>query len=396
MADVTMWTGRHVKALREATRKTQQQLAEELTCAQRTVSFWESRPAAKVSVAFQSRLDTVLINADHGTKRRFYELMGDPDVNRRDFLASTAAVGMSALRGEGTPVVTADSIEHLRTTVHAAIQLDDKLGANAARPIIEAQAKTCTALLRDCPPSLKPALQSLTGKATASTAWAVWDQGDVRRADELFQLAYRHAEEGGDTDVAAGILCYRTKLTIATRHYSRAADLADAMLVIPVRDGRVVDFRRLCAAKAFATVGRHRDGWAQLDRVTDDYAEQTTPDESYCYYHSRWATGKTTAQCLALSGELDAAADSIEAALPLIPAHMKRDRAKGYLELAQVAAETDIDRACAAARDAIDLTRGWTSYRVRQVYADTRAQMTPWESARAVRQLDDYAAGVLA
>ncbi|WP_280366951.1 hypothetical protein [Nocardia wallacei] len=318
-------------------------------------------------------------------------------MNRRDFLASTAAaVGMSTLRGEDAPVVTGDSIEHLRTTVHAAIQLDDKLGTNAARPIIEAQAKTCTALLRDCPPSLKPELQSLTAKATASTAWAVWDQGDVRRADELFQRAYRHAEEAGDTDVAAGVLCYRTKLTIATHQYSRAADLADAMLVIPARDGRVIDFRRLCAAKAFATAGRHRDGWAQLNRVTDDYAEQTTPDESYCYYHSRWATGKTIAQCLALSGDLDAAANSIDATLPLIPMHMKRDRAKGYLDLAQAAAEIDIDRACAAAQNAIDLTRGWTSYRVRQVYADTRAHLEPWASTRAVRQLDDYATGVLA
>ncbi|WP_147289032.1 helix-turn-helix transcriptional regulator [Nocardia mexicana] len=394
---MTMWTGRHVKALRDATRKTQQQLADELTCAQRTVSFWESRPEANVSLGFQSHLDRLLINADHGAKRRFYELTGDPDVNRRDFLASTAAVvGMSALRGEDTPVVSADAIEHLRTTVHSAVQLDDKLGSSAARPIIEAQAQTCTALLRDCPASLKPALQSLTGEATASTAWAVWDQGDVKRGDELFQLAYRHAEEAGDTNVATGILCYRTKLAVATHQYSRAADLADAMLVIPVDDGRVIDFRRLCAAKAFATVGRNHDAWTQLDRVTDDYAEQTTPDESYCYYQSRWATGKTTAQCLALSGELNAAADAVEATLPLIPAHMKRDRAKGSLDLAQIIAKVDIDRACEAAHEAIDLTRGWTSYRVRQLYADARAQMKPWASTRAVRQLDDYAAGVLA
>ncbi|WP_280316719.1 hypothetical protein [Nocardia wallacei] len=218
----------------------------------------------------------------------------------------------------------------------------------------------------------------------------------MQRADELFQLAYRHADEAGDTDVAAGVLCCRTKLALATRQYSRAADLADAMLLIPVRDGRMVDFRRLCAAKAFATAGRHRHAWAQLDRGTDDFAEQTTPDESYAYYHSRWVTGRTTAQCLALSGEFAAAADRIEATLPLIPPHMKRDRAKGYLELARVAAETDIERACTAARDAIDLTRGWTSYRVMQVYADTRARMAPWETSRAVRQLDDYATGVLA
>ncbi len=391
-----MWTGGHVKALRDALRKTQQQLADELACAQRTVSFWESRPSANISICFQSRLDRVLFNADHESKRRFHELMGDPDVNRRHFLASTAAaVGMSTLRGEDTPVVTADAIEHLRTTVHSARQLDDKVGANAALPIIEAQVKTCTALLRDCPSSLKPELQSLTGEATASTAWAVWDQGDVERADELFDLAYRHAEEAGDTDIATGILCHRTQVAVAARQYSRAADLADAMLRLPVSDGRTIDFRRLCAAEAFAVSGRKHDAWVQLDRVTDDFAEQTTPDESFCYYQARWATAAKTARCFAASGEHAAAADTAQATLPLIPAHMKRDRAKCHLQLARTVASLDIDRACAAARDAIDLTRGWNSYRVRELYADTRARLDPWSSTRAVRQLDDYAAGVL-
>ncbi|WP_280328895.1 helix-turn-helix transcriptional regulator [Nocardia wallacei] len=397
MADVTMWTGRHVKALREATRKTQQQVAEDLTCAQRTVSFWESRPTAKVSIAFQARLDMVLLNADHGTKRRFHELTGDPDVNRRDFLASTAAVvGMSTMRGEYAPIVTPDAIEHLRTTVHSAMQLDDKLGSNTARPIIQAQAETCTTLLRDCPPSLKRALHSLTGEATASRAWAVWDQGDAKGADEMFQLAYRHAEEAGDTDVAAGILCHRTQLAVNTHRYARGADLADAMLLIPARDGRVIDFRRLCAAQAFAAVGRNQDAWIQLRRVTDEHAEQTTPDESYCYYQSRWTTGVKTARCLTLSGDLASAADTLQTILPRIPAHAKRDQALSNLHLAEAAAVLDIDRACAAASTAVDLCRGTASPRVRQAYADTRARLDPWASARSVRQLDDYATGILA
>ncbi|WP_280366950.1 helix-turn-helix transcriptional regulator [Nocardia wallacei] len=395
--DVTMWTGRHVKALREATRKTQQQLAEDLACAQRTVSFWESRPDAKVSIAFQARLDTVLSNADHGARRRFHELTGDPDVNRRDFLASTAAVvGMSTIPGDGAPRVTPDAIEHLRTTVHSAMQLDDKLGSNAARPIIQAQAETCTVLLRDCPPSLKRALHSLTGEATASRAWAVWDQGDAKRADEMFQLAYRHAEESGDTDVASGILCHRTQLAVNTHQYARSADLADAMLLIPARNDRVIDFRRLCAAQAFAAVGRNHDAWLQLRRITDQHAEQTTPDESYCYYQSQWTTGVKTARCLTLSGDLTSAADTVEAILPLIPKHAKRDQALSNLHLAEAAATVDIDRACAAAGNAVDLSRGNASPRVRQAYADTRARLEPWASTRSVRQLDDYATGVLA
>ncbi|WP_330229005.1 hypothetical protein OHA40_23300 [Nocardia sp. NBC_00508] len=316
-------------------------------------------------------------------------------MNRRDFIAATGAVvGASALSKSGSPTVTPDAIGHLRSTVHTAQLLDDQLGSDAARPIIEAQAQTCAALLRECPAALRPALQSLTGEATASSAWAAWDQGDLARADQLFRIAYQHAEESGAADIATGILCHRTQLAVELRQFRTAADIADSMLRLPVQDGRVDDFRKLCAAQAFASDGRNYDAWLQLYRVTDDFAEQTTPDESYCYYQSAWTTGAMTARCLETGGEVGAAADTIEKVLSLIPAHATRDRALWSLSLAQLAVAHDIDRACEAARNALELAAQNTSPRVRQAYAETRAKFEPWASTHPVRELDSYAARV--
>jgi hypothetical protein len=155
-----MWTGADVKTLRHACRLTQSELAELLRCGQRTVSFWESRPDRHIGIGHQARLDSVLKNADHGARKRFRALIGDLDVNRRHFIAATGAViGVATMSGSGgCPTVTSDAIGHLRNTVHSAQLLDDLLGSDAARPIIEAQAQTCASLLRDCPPSLRPAL----------------------------------------------------------------------------------------------------------------------------------------------------------------------------------------------------------------------------------------------
>ncbi len=397
MAEVTMWTGADVKTLRDACRLTQSELAELLRCAQRTVSFWESRPYRRVSISHQARLDRVLKDADHGAHRRFRALIGDPDVNRRDFIAATGAViGAATMSGGGSPTVTPDAIGHLRKTVHSAQLLDDQLGSDAARPIIEAQAHTCAALLRDCPTGLRPALQSLTGEATASSAWSAWDQGDLVRAEQLFRTAYQHAEESGDIDIATGVLCHRAQLAVQMRAFPKAATIADRMLRLPVQDGRVDDFRKLCAAQAFASDGRRSDAWRQLLQVSDEFTEQTTPDESYCYYQSAWTTGAMTARCLETGGELDVAADTIDAVLGLIPAHATRDRALWNLSLAQLTITRDIDRACAAAERALDLAARNTSPRLRQAYAHTREKFEPWATARPVRDLDDYAATVLA
>ncbi|WP_280411264.1 helix-turn-helix domain-containing protein [Nocardia asiatica] len=397
MADVTMWTGADVKTLRDACRLTQSELAELLRCAQRTVSFWESRPYRRVSISHQARLDRVLKDADHGAHRRFRALIGELDVNRRDFIAATGAViGTATTNNSGSPTVTSDAIGHLRDTVHSAQLLDDQLGSDAARPIVEAQARTCAALLRDCPASLRPALHSLTGEAMASSAWSAWDQGDLNRAETLFRTAHEHAEESGDIDIATGILCHRTQLAVQLRDFRDAATIADGMLRLPVRDRRVDDFRKLCAAQAFASDGRKVDAWRQLIQVSDEFTEQTTPDESYCYYQSAWTTSAMTARCLETCGEPDAAADTIEAALGLIPRHATRDRALWNLSLAQLTVTRDIDRAGEAARRALALAARNTSPRLRQAYAQTRTSFEPWATAQPVRDLDAYAATVLA
>ncbi|MCP2319572.1 hypothetical protein APR12_004941 [Nocardia amikacinitolerans] len=397
MGTVTIWTGAHVLALRTALRLKQRQLATAVKCAQRTVSFWECNPEKTVGMAFQAALDRLLEDADHGAQDRFREVIGEDDVKRRDFIAATgAAVGASVLRGAEAPTVTAEAIGHLRDTVHAAMLLDDKLGSNAAQPIIEAQKITCEALLRDCPTRLRPDLQSLTSEATASSAWAAWDQGRYQASDKLFLEAYDHAQMARSVDVAVGMMCHRTQLAIWTHRYQDAADFADVSVRLPVRDPRMADYVLLQAAQAYAYAGRAREAWPLLDRISGDHPEPTTPDKSYAYYMSDWLTGLLTSKSFEKAGETSAAVDTIETSIHRIPETDVRDRALALLHLAKLTAPDDLDRACQSATRALELAQINTSPRLREVYFDTRALLAPWAKSRAVRQLDEHAAEIWA
>ncbi|WP_330229274.1 helix-turn-helix domain-containing protein [Nocardia sp. NBC_00508] len=395
MTGVTIWTGAEVKALRAACRLTQNELAEALRCSQRTVSFWEGRPTAKVGLAHQAGLDRLLADADHGAQDRFRRLIGD-DVNRREFFAATGVVvGASALRGAEAPTVTPDAIGHLRTTIHSAMLLDDQLGSNAAQPIIEAQARACTALLRDCPSKLRPELQSLTSEATASNAWAAWDQGEYEKSDRLFVSAHDLATDAGDEDVAVGILCHRTQLAIWTHRYQAAADLADSTKRLSVGDPRMADYVLLQSAQAYAYSGKARKAWPLLDRISGEHSDPTTPDISYAYYMSDWLTGLLTSKSLQMAGETRAAVETIEASIDRIPETEVRDRALALLYLTRMTVRDDLDRACEAAERALALSKINTSPRLREVYFDTRAALAPWARSSAVRRLDGLAAGVV-
>jgi transcriptional regulator with XRE-family HTH domain len=385
------WTGDAVLALRKALRLSQRDFALLVGCSQKSISNWE-RGESTVSADAQLALDEVLSTLEPVARARFEVLAEETDVDRRQFLMTTAAL---ATCGPSKPTVTPAAIAHLQTTVHAGMLLDDSLGSDAARPLVDQLARTCVRLLPDCPELLKPQLSRLAAEAVGSSAWAAWDQRDVKLADALFQQAFAHAEAAGDTDVQAGLLVHRTDLAVWTKRYAAAADFADAALRIEVRDRRMADYRALRAAQAFAHTNRRQDARRQLDSVSGDYSTDTTPDVSYVYWMAAWVTGDVTGSVLEAMGDRRSAAESVEWSLQFIPEHAARHQALTLLRLARLTAPDDLDGAVAAARNAVALSRKNTSPRLRGKYLETSKLLAPWGDARAVRDLDALAAGVI-
>lgn len=65
------WTGRDANALRKALRMTQEQMAEQLGCAVRTVARWREVKHSRISSAIQEALDALYDRMDERQVRRF-------------------------------------------------------------------------------------------------------------------------------------------------------------------------------------------------------------------------------------------------------------------------------------------------------------------------------------
>ncbi|NEW41614.1 hypothetical protein [Nocardia cyriacigeorgica] len=110
---------------------------------------------------------------------------------------------------------------------------------------------------------------------------------------------------------------------------------------------------------------------------------------------SGWLTGLLSSKSLEVAGEPQVAVETIESTIARVPDTDARDKALAHLHLAKLIAPSDIERACAAATQALDLARVNTSPRLRAVYAETRATLQPWAKSVPVRELDRAAETVI-
>lgn len=78
---VTKWTGREVKALREAVRMSLMEFAERLGVSDRIVSRWEADgERATLRMVNQAALDTLLAKADQDAQGRFVGILAADDI----------------------------------------------------------------------------------------------------------------------------------------------------------------------------------------------------------------------------------------------------------------------------------------------------------------------------
>src|SRR5262249_60604776 len=79
---VATWTGWHANALRQALRMTNEEFAEHLSVAVRTVVYWRTRPEMVPRQGTQQILDIALERAPELARAQFRRLLAEPDPGR--------------------------------------------------------------------------------------------------------------------------------------------------------------------------------------------------------------------------------------------------------------------------------------------------------------------------
>ncbi|WP_148306733.1 helix-turn-helix domain-containing protein [Nocardia nova] len=403
VATVVAWTGTESRALRDAYRLSQSKFAAKLGTTTRTVQRWEA--GKPIGWANQADLDTMLANAPEGVVAVFERLLDDQegDVKRRAFIttATTAAVGVTAAfdpgradalaTGSGKPDEWA--LAHVRSTLYAAMTLDDSMGSPAAQGITEAQLALTESMLRECPDALRPELLSLRGEWIAFAGCLAWDCGDHSRAAAMYHEAREIAHDAEDSDLGAYIHCHLSQLAIWQQRPRIAMDHAAAARswVAQSDDRHLRAYVDLRLAEAAAISGQQQASTTALESASHAAAElePATPAQSRAYFTSPAMLDAFWGGCLTMLGDARPAAEASRRAVALMDPTRPRDRALSMLELQRSLLQLgEVEEGAAMVGDAAELTDRNRSPRLARAILDARRALSPWAGSEPVRALD--------
>lgn len=411
MVIVPMWTARECRALRNALGLSQPEFAARVGVSGRTIKRWESGRPPGISPGGQSDLGTELAKLTPGQSEAFGHLLGEENtVERRQLFQaagafSVAAAGASII-GRADPE-TAErisaaaagrpdlkSVEVVRSTLHAAMKLDDQLGSPAASGLVSVQQQLTESMLGECGPELRPALLSLHAEWVGFSGCLAWDAGDYAKAAQQYETAYESAHDAEDDDLAAYMLCHLSQLAIWQDRRRIAIDraLAARSWVEDSADRRLSAYVSLRMAEAAALNHQRSAALAALDDAERDLTglDLCDPQESRAYFVGSAMLESYRGNVLGILGDTVAAISASKRAADLMGDPYTRDRAVTLLELSRpLVAAGDIDEAADVIGEAADLTAQNRSPRLAASVITERHKLAPWASAPAVRQLDE-------
>ncbi|WP_433592338.1 helix-turn-helix domain-containing protein [Nocardia sp. CA-145437] len=392
MIVVTNWTSRDCLALRKAmgAAVSQSMFAIRLGVNVRTIKRWEG--GGKIGPAGLADLNTALAN------------LSPPEVEAfRQY--RTGATDLAAGTSELPPVdderlaragrADAAAINVVRSTLYAAMELDDKLGSPAAIGLVTAQQALTKAMLRDCAPELRPNLLSLYAEWHGLAGSLAADDGDQATALQRYEEGRELAHDAEDDDLAAYLLCHMSQLAVWQDRRRIAMDHAVAARswVTDTQDRRLRAYVGIRLADAAARNGQRHAAMAALDEAEhalDGLGPCCHPSESRAYFVGPGLIESYRGLVLTKLGDAIPAAVASRRAVAQIEPTFVRDRAVTLLELAEpLELLGDIDEAAAVIGEAAELTDQNRSPRLANSIVTARHRLSPWAGTKAVRELDE-------
>ncbi len=401
MVIVTVWTARDVALLKQAMGLTQRGFADRLGMDPRTVRRWDR--GEPIGPTGQEYLGGLLAKASPAQLEYFAGLRSsgeDDDMKRRTLfgaaavgaVAATVAPAVSVPRlAAGAGRADAVSVGALRTSLHAAMTLDDQLGSAAADGLAQVQTALTEALLRDCPSEHRQPLMVLRAEWVGLSGCLAFDRGDHAQAASLYDDALELAHSAEDSDLAAYMLCHQAQLAAWQDRHRIAMDRAVAAQswVRTSRDARLRGYVSMRVALAAAQVSHEREARAALDDAAHAVGAlgPCAPDESRAYHTDAEMLSAYRGAVLAALGRHAEGAAVLRAAAAEMPS--PRDEAVTLLESADASIRAgDIDEAAAAVGTAADRCTRNRSPRLAADVVRRRHELAPWASTSAVRALD--------
>jgi tetratricopeptide (TPR) repeat protein/transcriptional regulator with XRE-family HTH domain len=267
-----------------------------------------------------------------------------------------------------SPAQVSEVLDHLREHWHLLVKTDNLLGPRFALTQVYDQIAIIEALLRSLRDGARLEAVRLGSQYAESAAWLCEDSGHLAQAQQWTSRAMEWAYEAGDQNMLAWTVFRRSQ---------QAAAVADPAQVISLAQAARREEDGLLSPMRAAIRVQEARGYA-LDR--DGHRAQTLLDEAH-----QWAASDTEgdargghgsfctpsyieihrAGCLLAVGDASRAVRLYEAALPDLPPVYQRDRAAALGGLAAAyAADGQLEQAASTARAALPIARSAGSRRI--------------------------------
>ncbi len=234
--------------------------------------------------------------------------------------------------------------------------------------------------------------------------WMAFDNCEHATAQRSFTAALKLAAEADAPPLAGHILRAMAHQAVDLGHHRQALDLATASVAgdrYALAGSRERALLGVVHARALAVAGQGQGAAAALLRAENDLAAVSAGDEEpgRVFFFGNASLAHETACILRDSGDLPGAARAFRRSVRARKAAtFTRTHAVtlGYLGAVQVR-QNDVEQACVTWSNALDAMDGIRSGRIRQIAADMRVLLAPFQrrKIKAVHELDTRAAAYL-
>jgi tetratricopeptide (TPR) repeat protein len=332
MVVVSVWTGRHATALQKALRLTNEQFAERLGTAVRTVAKWNANPALEQTFELQQALDTVLKQSPDDAKARFAQIIGENGSTTRGTRPGVNADSISTLVAEITSGgMNGEAIAQLEQATFALAECHTQVPAKNVLPqVLQLQRQAQQLMGRTHRLSQQRDLYRIESDLLAHACLLLGDLKYDQMADEYGLAAHAFALEAGSNPALAATALAKTyrwqerlieSAEMAREGYNRSPETPTRIQLAS---------QEANAAALLGDAGRAREAL----RRSEQAAETVSPDSGV----SAWSfpTGRQALFSLAVAtetGDADTALRAVgqadngwSAGEPFVPANWAQIR----------------------------------------------------------------------
>jgi tetratricopeptide (TPR) repeat protein len=328
-------------------------------------------------------------------RRGFLVLSGGVLTGLADQWLSVTPDKIDAALG-GRAGVDADVVRWIEDRIPMLRRMDDQLGGQQLRHVVDAELRLVTGLLSDGAynPTVGSRLYAAAADLGQLAGWVSFDAGLHSAAQRYYVAALHAAQFAGNQVLGANVLAAMSYQATTQGDAPAAISLSQRAIEGAAQNPspKVTALLAVRQARAYAVAGDRQGCTAALGRAEEAMTRVGSLEEpGWIYYFDHAELAAQAGACRLVLGQYEAANRELNHALSIQDRTYTRDRTIYHLRLATTQLKLgDLEHACSLGDDACDLASGGAgSQRIAEEMRNFRSELTAWRRDPLVRELDE-------